>query len=446
MDHWRKDGKDGDAAFNPYGVPPGDTATRSYKVKIPRVTDGTNLRFVARADGSADNIRLKLDGGVNVNSHLGLGPQTGDLRDFPPGLDTDQVDAAVPADQVLQASTDTYLGYEQMQFVRRTAEKFAAVTKTRNTIGSPGAETYQAVIGTAGVTVTQSTAINNNGASVVSWVEHDPAATNTNPTTPVSQMNPPPQAAAAQAVDLWVKIGYQFQPEKAWIYYTTDGTSFPEGSHGVGKGTTQVVEATYSFNGTNDGTAVPDWWKATLPPMPNGTVLRYKIGVRRGNAASPVFPFNEGDIKLAERMETLFEIDGFNATTASYRVHNDYSEVATGLKEGFHVLRSRAFVGRNDGSSIFRTNTQVFYYDELPPGGVVAYPNENDQLGGSSYGAVVLTDASVNEVWFYIDDLNPGNDRPCHRQRHRQLETSRRRRLADESREHRLHQGVALHL
>jgi glycosidase len=410
MDHWRTDGKDGAPDFNPYDVPAGDTAVRAYRVKIPRVTDGTNLRFVARADGSADNIRLKLDGGVNVNSQLGLGPLTGDLRDFPPGLDSDQVDAAVPTDQVLQASTDTYLGYEQMQFVRRTAEKFAAVTKTRNIIGSPGAETYQAVIGTAGVTVNQGAQINSNSASVVSWVEHDPAATNTNPTTPVSQMNPAPQAAAAQPVDLWVKIGYQFQPERAWIYYTTDGATFPEGSHGVGKGTTQVVEATFAFNGTTDGTAIPDWWKATLPPMASGTVLRYKIGVRRGNAASPVFPFSEGDIKLAERMETLFEIDGFNAATASYRVHNDYSEVATGLQEGFHVLRSRAFVGRNDGSSIFRTNTQVFYYDQLPPTGVVAFPNQNDQLGGSSYGAVVLSDTSVSEVWFYIDDLNPGND------------------------------------
>ncbi len=410
MDHWRVDGVDGDTAFNPYSVPVGATATRAYKVKIPRVTDGANLRFAARADGSADNIRLKLNGGVDLNSNLGLGPQTGDLRDFPPGLDSDQVDAANPADQVRQASTDTYLGYEQMQFVRRTAEKFAAMTKTRNIIGSPGAETYQAVIGTAGVSVNESDDINNSGSSVVSWVEHDPAATNTNPTTPVSQMNPAPEAAAAQPVDLWVEIGYQFQPEKAWIYYTTDGTSYPEGSHGVGKGTTQVVEANYSFNGTNDGTAVPDWWKATLPAMPNGTVLRYKIGVRRGNAASPVFPFNSGDIKLAERMETLFEIDGFNATTASYRVHNDYAETATGLKEGFHVLRSRAFVGRNDGSSIYRTNTQVFYYDTQAPGGLVAFPNENDQLGGSSYGAVVLSDASVNEVWFYIDDLDPGND------------------------------------
>ena len=112
-------------------------------------------------------------------------------------------------------------------------------------------------------------------------------------------------------------------------------------------------------------------------------------------------------------METVFETNSFNAATAVYQVHNDYSEVATGLSEGYHVLRSRAFVGRNDGASIYRTNTQMFYYDTAPPSGEVAFPRENDQLGGSSYGAVVITDPSVTEVWYYIDDLDPGNDNPA---------------------------------
>jgi hypothetical protein len=374
MDHWRVDGRDGDPAFNPYGVPAGDTGIRSYKVRIPRVTDGANLRFVARADGSADNIRLKLDGGVDINSQMGLGPQSGDLRDFPPGINTDRVDGSNPSDRVLQASTDTYLGYEQMQFVRRSAEKFAAADRTRNVVGSMGAETYQVVIGTAGFVINDGGGVNNAGAAVVAWAEHDPAATNAHPATPVSQMHPPPQSAVGQAVDLWVRVGYQFQPQKVWVYYTTDGTSYPEGSHGVGKGATQVVEAGFSFNGSHDGTAIPDWWKASLPAMPGGTVLRYKIGVGRGNAAPPVFPFTLADIRLAERMETVFETRNFNAATAVYQVHNDYSETATGLSEGYHVLRSRAFAGRSDGASIYRTNTQVFYYDTARPSGEIAFP------------------------------------------------------------------------
>lgn len=411
MDHWRMDGKDGDAAFNPYGVPAGDTAARAYKVRIPRVTDGTSLRILARADGSVDNIRLKLDGGVDINSQMTFGPQTGDLRDFPPGLNNDQVDGGA-GDRILQSSTDTYLGYEQMRFVRRSAEKFAAAARARNVIGSPGAETWQTVIGSAGVTVNNGTGTNSTGGSVPSWAEHNPAASNTHPSTPVPQMNPPPQGAAGLPLDLWVTLGYRFQIEKAWVYFTTDGIAFPEGSHGVGKGTTQVVAVDFAFNGTTDGTDIPDWWKATLPAMPQGTVLRYKIGALRGNSPG-VFPFTSENIALAERMESVFEVADFNAATAPYRVHNDYSQVATGLSEGFHVLRSRAFVGRGDGSSIFRTNTQVFYYDTAPPAGEVAFPRQGDQLGGTSYGAVVLSDPSVTEVWYYIDDLNSGNDNPA---------------------------------
>ena len=409
MDHWRSDGKDGDAAFNPWGVPEGDRSNKSYRVRIPRVTDGSNLSFIARADGSARNIRLKLDGGIDVNSHLALGPQTGDLRDFPPGANADQVNANDANDRVLENSTDTYLGYEQMKFVRRGAEKFAARNTTRNIIGSPGAETYQAVIGTAGVTVNNGGGVNSNRGTA-SWVYHDPAAGNQ--LTPVlPQFNPAPEGAANVPVGLFVKTGYSFLVDKVYVYYTTDGTTYPEGSAGVGKGTTQVTEAVFHANGNNDGTGVTDWWHATLPSFPTGTVLRYKIGATRLNAGS-VFPFTDDDIDLGERMETMFEITGFNATTAPYHVHNDHATMATGLEEGFHILKSRAFVGRGDGASIFRTETQVFYYDAQRSQGIVAYPQEGNTLGGSNYGAVVLTDPGVSEVWYYIDDLDPGNDDP----------------------------------
>ena len=43
-------------------------------------------------------------------------------------------------------------------------------------------------------------------------------------------------------MDFWVKVGYQFQINTCFIYYTTDGSN-PEGAFGVGKGTTQVVQA-----------------------------------------------------------------------------------------------------------------------------------------------------------------------------------------------------------
>ena len=37
----------------------------AYTATVPRITDGTQVRFVARADGSAENILLKLDGGID---------------------------------------------------------------------------------------------------------------------------------------------------------------------------------------------------------------------------------------------------------------------------------------------------------------------------------------------------------------------------------------------
>ncbi|MFO1492258.1 MAG: hypothetical protein U1F87_15405 [Kiritimatiellia bacterium] len=55
-------------------MPAGDTATRAYRVRIPRVTAGTNLTFGAEADGSAANILLKLDGGMDLE--FAPGPRT----------------------------------------------------------------------------------------------------------------------------------------------------------------------------------------------------------------------------------------------------------------------------------------------------------------------------------------------------------------------------------
>ncbi len=109
LTYLRKDGPDGDPNFNPYNVAGATPGSYSYPWTVPRVTNGANLTFRARADGSAENILMELDGGVDLNSQLSIGPTSGELRDHPPGL-----------------STDVFLGYEQMHFVQRSAEKFAA--------------------------------------------------------------------------------------------------------------------------------------------------------------------------------------------------------------------------------------------------------------------------------------------------------------------------------
>ncbi|MBE7194923.1 MAG: hypothetical protein INR66_20910, partial [Gordonia polyisoprenivorans] len=159
-----------------------------------------------------------------------------------------------------------------------------------------------------------------------------------------------------------------------------------------------------------DGGSVTDWWSGTLPALPVGTVLRYKIGALNTNAAS-VFPTDLNAVSVKKKMETNFQITGFNAAQAVYRPHNDYGATVTGLSEGFHVLRTRQFLGRLGKSSIYNTSVQTFYYDAQPATGQIAYPaNDGDTIGNSTYGVVVRTDPSVTEVWYKILDGDTTND------------------------------------
>lgn len=369
MAHQRTDGRDGDPAYD-------------HRAMIPRVTDSSALRLLARADGSAVNILMKLDGGVDLD---------GDGRDNPP-----------PDDRFFEsAAQDLFTGYEQMQYVDRTVEKFAATDTVRNVIGSVGAETWEMSIsrdGNSGISRSDGAGLDTD-TGAVDWIYHDPEGT-------VDGGMPQLVVTPNLFVELAVKIGNLEDPEKAWVYYTTDGTTFPEGSNGVGRGTTQVAE----MIGTTEGEpGTPVWWFGDLPAMPDGTVLRYKIGVHKDNAADR-FPFSQRDIDLKRKMETQFEITGFDPTTVNYYPHNDRGEQANGLDEGFHVLRTRAFLNRSGRASIFRTETQTFYLDLERPDGTLLFPRGGDTVGGSSYGAVVLSDASVTEVWFNVLDSDAGND------------------------------------
>ncbi|MGJ8725304.1 MAG: hypothetical protein ACSHYB_12160 [Roseibacillus sp.] len=407
----RRDGVDGDPNFNPKGLSGQSAGDFSYEVQIPRVTGASPISFVARADGSADNILMKLNGGVDLNAQMGFEPMAGAKRDFAPGLNNDlrdeQGDGDPSNDSIRQSSTDTYLGYEQMRFVGRWNERFAATDIARNVSGSLGAETWVATLGTAGLTRNDGSGP-SSGQETASWLYHDPSSDNQLGTGDL-QFFPAPENAGGAPVTVWVKVGYENEIDQAHLYYTTDGSA-PEGSGGLGKGLTQVIDFVDFADGNVDGgTMQTRWWSAEIPALPTGTVLTYKIGGRRDVVGSR-FPFSENDHADIERMETVFEVADFDPTTVVYHPHNDYGEMATGLEEGYHVVRTRPFVGRNDGASIYRTNVQTFYYDGSRPAGEIAFPNENDQLGGSSYEVVVLTDASVTEVRFNIDDDESGND------------------------------------
>jgi glycosidase len=374
----RKDGANGDPNYN-------------YTAQIPLVRNPANLRFIAHADGSATNILMKLDGGIDLNSQMGGGYTAG--RDNPPGT-----------------ASDLFLGYEQMRFVFRSVEKFAAqVTNTgREIIGSGGAETWQCVLGTAGFTVNQGGGVSTD-TGTADWVYHSPSNADINGTGQ-TQFYPAPASASGQPISLWTKIGYKASGiTNAHVYYTTDGVTYPEGSAGVGKGTTRVVALSYDHDGIPDGGGTSEWWKATIPAQPGGTMLRYKVGVYKNNAPDR-FPFSADDVTIKQRMETVFEVANFNAAGCTVFPHNDLGERAVGLKEGFHVLRTRAFLNRGGAASLFRTTTQTFYYDVQRPAGQISFPAESSTIGGATYGFVVLTDASVTGVQFNILDTNSSND------------------------------------
>lgn len=421
MSYVRRDGPDGDAAFNPYGTADTNTTDYSYTWYVPRVTSPTNLSFVSRVDGSAYNVMMKLDGGIDLN---GFAHPLGDPRDHPPGI----FPSTTASDGVWRAeSIDPFLGFEQARFsFRQQPEKFAAVNTVRNGIGSAGAETYFCTIGSAGFGTNHNGSTSNTNnyerTYTAAWVYHDPQSIITASNQPeTAQFVPAPESAANSNITVWVKVGYGCDISKVFFYYTTDGSSWPEGAGGSGVGNTKVVDLSYIT--CDNTTNTIDWWRGTIPALASGTVLRYKIGTARwqgdgcGSAWDVPYPNSDSDIARKIKMMGVWDITNFNAQTIAYRPHNDYGAYTTGLAEGFHVIRSKAFLQR-DGSgvsnglraSIWNEFVQPFYFDASTPTGEVKYPSENDTLYQSEYGAVVRTDPTVEEVWYNISDADFAND------------------------------------
>lgn len=392
----RKDGPDGDENFNPYGLsnrgyPSGTTPDKySYQTTVPVVKDGP-VTILARADGSAENILLKLDGGVDLNGGV------------PPGVS----DTAANRDNPPAFSSDIWSGYEQPLFVeRQNPEKFAAVDTLRCKIGSPGAETYIKTIG-GGVVVNNGDAVNDystEGGNVAGFLYHDPSAD-------VGGVDNPPKQFDESGSDIiiWAKSNSVGDGFKMFVYYTTDG-SFPEGAGGIGRGTTKAVALNWRHDQTGGDPGA--WWGSANIPKPSaGSTFIYKIGIYRGGAAS-WWPSGPTQVAYKKKMLTTFRVADFNPATVVFHPHNDYGATQDGLSEGFHVLRGRAFLNRAESSApLYQTFTQTFYYDKQTPTGEILYPaNNGDTVGGSSYEFVLRTDATVEEVWFHIADGDGGND------------------------------------
>jgi len=405
---YRTDGPNGDAAFTPIyplkmrgsvaadgSVPVGTHVSNlTYSISVPVVTNGP-LDILVRTDGSAVNTLLKLDGGIDLNSHLNLGVSNTftsglrDLRDNKPG-----------------AATDVFLGYEDTQFsFRNGPEKFAAKNVARDTVQSLGAETYIYTVGSDITTnrVDGSGLGNDYPEETCVWAYHDPAANQT--VAGSSGVRQRSFTGSSVPVDLWVKAGYQFQINHCFIYYTTDGSN-PEGAYGIGHGTTRTVQASFAGDDAQDGTI--DWWKGTIPALPGGTVVKYKIALFKVGASTIADYADSKHYAL-----TQFAITNWNPAGAQVWLHNDLNtnSVLTGLPEGFHILRARAFLPRSNKSSIFNTFLQTFYYDALPPDGVIAFPANNGAVVSSTdYDLVVRADDTATVVEYNISDSDPNND------------------------------------
>jgi glycosidase len=382
----RKDGPNGDKAFNGNTLPeasrpvlPADTVTTdyTYSAVIPRVTSISGVRFVARTDGSTANVLMKLDGGIDMNGTVPVGNTDPALRDNPPAL-----------------ANDMFMGYEQPNFISRVhPELFAAQDTARNATGSAGAETFTST------TVTNGSAPKFIDGNTAAFLYHDPAA-------PVGNITPARNQYDASRNEMWVKANSVGGGYKAFLYYTTDGSN-PEGAAGRGRGATKVVEMLYRHN--DDG-GTSDWWSAVPLPGDFTATSKYKIGIAK-DANDPWWPGNAAAVTRKQKMMSTYETNALNLATLPVRPHFDYGVAQTGLSEGMHVIRARAFLSRSGQASIYNTFTQSFYYDAQRTTGEVRFPENNgDTVGGSEYGMVVRTDPSVTEVWYHIDDNSSSND------------------------------------
>lgn len=414
---YRRDGTNGDPHFGPQYpfkmrgsvdsagnilLGPGEgndpSRTNSYAILIPVLTNAP-FDIAVRCDASASNALVKMDGGLDLNSQMGLGPANGfDRRDNRPGY-----------------ASDVYLGYEQsaLQF-RHGPEKFAARLITRDNVTSLGAETYYYTPGGALSAINGS----GNGANIsngtAAWVYHDPVApvtvlTNSIvPVAPATQMDPT-NPVPAQSVDVWVKVGYQLQIDSGYLYYTTDGTN-PEGSFGVPKpGTTTKVQQAFWVNHDSADRTI-DWWRGTIPAsnQVSGVQVRYKIALFLQNG--PLVSDADGSKVYGL---TQFGITNFNPATSTVWLHNDLNtnSTVTGLATGFHIARVRCFLPRAGKSAVFNTFLQTFYYDGQLPGGAVAFPAaDGSTIASTSYQVVVRADSSVTSVEFNIEDSETNND------------------------------------
>lgn len=413
---YRTDGTNGDPKYSPlfpfqmrgsvdaYGnvITGANVSNLTYAIDIPIVTNGP-FDILANSDASAGNAMIKLDGGIDLNSQMGLGATQSlitnfvDLRDNPPGY-----------------ADDVFLGYENTAFqFRNGPEKFASRNILSNSVVAVASETYVYTVG-GGLNFTPGTGYGQGITNQTAlWVLHNPTNLVTaSIANPPYQMNPL-SPNSGQPEEIWLEMADSAPINSCFVYYTTDGTT-PDGGFGVGKSSTLVTQAAYV---TNDVSSVGlGWWRAVIPGQAAGITVRYKIGAFVGGSANPgrdIAPISDAEVSGSKLFGlTQFAITNFNPSNAVVWLHNDLNtnNMKIGLTSGFHILRSRVFLPRPGESSVYNTFLQTFYYAGPLPNGVVVYPQAGSDLTTSGYTVVVRVDDSVANVQFNIEDSNPGND------------------------------------
>jgi hypothetical protein len=114
-------------------------------------------------------------------------------------------------------------------------------------------------------------------------------------------MREPDAPREAEALQIWISIGYSFYYDRVAIYYTDDGAE-PQGSFGSPQNaSTRVLgsaEGSITFIRNEPHSPNIDWWRAQLPgdyPLREyGTTVRYRIGAWDSGGGPEVFANNTG--------------------------------------------------------------------------------------------------------------------------------------------------------
>ncbi|MFN0010518.1 MAG: hypothetical protein ACKVS8_02615 [Phycisphaerales bacterium] len=103
-----------------------------------------------------------------------------------------------------------------------------------------------------------------------------------------------------ESVRIYFKVCCQFGYDRVALYYTKDGSE-PQGSLGVGSGSTQALtsaggQVSFVANDFNTNPGVRDWWVATLPASTRGYAQNIRYKMSRWNDAQGAASqfFNDG--------------------------------------------------------------------------------------------------------------------------------------------------------